>query len=71
MNRPSVAVRMIAATGLMLLIAALVYAVSNGRVFLFPFLLLLGVPMAAVFRRRNEPPPPGSPPGSPPRISSN
>ena len=46
------AVRVVAALGLMLLVAALVYAISNGRFFLFPFLLLVGFPMAAVFRGR-------------------
>lgn len=61
MNGAPVAVRVVAAVGLMLVVAALIYAVSNGRVFLFPFLLLLGFPMAAVFRRRNDPPP-GPPP---------
>lgn len=49
MTAGAIAVRVIAAIGLMLVVAALVYAVSNGRVFLFPFLLLLGFPMAAVF----------------------
>lgn len=71
MNGAPVAVRLVAAIGLMLLVAALVYAVSSGRVFLFPFLLLLGVPMAAVFRRRNDPQPPGAPPGSSPPMSFN
>ncbi|HEU5480444.1 MAG TPA: hypothetical protein VFU90_11450 [Candidatus Tumulicola sp.] len=66
MTAGTIAVRVIAAIGLMLVVAALVYAVSNGRVFLFPFLLLLGFPMAAVFRRRS-----GGPPGPPPRISLN
>ncbi|HKU82180.1 MAG TPA: hypothetical protein VJP76_08430 [Candidatus Tumulicola sp.] len=68
MSGAPVAVRVVAAVGLMLVVAALVYAVSNGRLFLFPFLLLLGFPMAAVFRRRNDPP---GPPGPPPRISLN
>lgn len=68
MNGAPVAVRVVAAVGLMLVVAALVYAVSNGRVFLFPFLLLLGFPMAAVFRRRNDPPA-GPPPGSRPSLN--
>lgn len=69
MSGPSIAVRVVAAIGLLLLVVALVYAVSNGRVFLFPFLLLLGVPMAAVFRRRNGPPP--APPSGSAHISLN
>jgi hypothetical protein len=66
MTAGTIAVRVVAAIGLMLIVAALIYALSNGRVFLFPFLLLLGFPMAAVFRRR-----PAAPPGPPPRISLN
>ena len=72
MNAASTAVRVVAALGLMLLVAALVYAISNGRLFLFPFLLLVGFPMAAVFRPRRPPPPPldeSLPP--PPRPSLN
>jgi hypothetical protein len=64
-----IAVRVIAAVGLMLVIAALVYALSSGHVFLFPFLLILGFPMAVIFRRR--PPPPPRPPAPPPRMSLN
>ena len=65
--RASVAVRVVAAMGLMAIVAALVYAIADGRVFMFPFLLLVGFPMAAVFRRRasssaglrrSAPPPP-------------
>lgn len=66
------AVRIVAALGLALLLAALVYAATNGRLFLFPFLVLVGFPMAAVFRTRRPPPPPSGealPP--PPRISLN
>ncbi len=64
--------RVVAALGLMLLVAALAYAVSNGRFFLFPFLLLVGFPMAAVFRGRRPPPPDsGEPLPPPPRISLN
>jgi hypothetical protein len=59
-----VAVRIVAGIGLMLIVGASAYAVSNGRVFLLPFLLLLGFPMAAIFRRRE-------PPSDPPRISLN
>jgi hypothetical protein len=51
-------------------IAALVYALTSGHVFLFPFLLILGVPMLTIFRRRPPPPPPNLPP-LPPRISQN
>jgi len=72
MNAASAAVRVVAALGLMLIVAALVYAVSNGRLFLFPFLLLVGFPMAAVFRaRRPPPPPPGESLPPPPRPSLN
>jgi hypothetical protein len=77
MSSASTGVRVVAAIGLMLLAAALVYAVTQGRLFLFPFLLLVGFPMAAVFRPRRGPPsaqelspPPESPP-PPPRISLN
>jgi hypothetical protein len=70
MNAASAGVRVVAALGLMLLVAALVYAISNGRLFLFPFLLLVGFPMAAVFRTR-RPPPPGESLPPPPRISLN
>jgi len=64
---------MVAAIGLMLVVAALVYSISNGRLFMFPFLLLLGFPMAAVFRPRRAPlPPPADPPPEPPsRMSLN
>ena len=67
------AVRAVAALGVMVLVAALVYAVSSGRLFLFPFLLLIGFPMAAVFRGRRAaaPPPSGEPLPPPPRISLN
>jgi hypothetical protein len=73
MSAASVAVRVVAAIGLMLVAAALVYAVSNGRLFLFPFLLIIGFPMAAVFRPRRPPlPPSDGPPAQPPtRISLN
>jgi hypothetical protein len=54
----------------MLVVAAIAYAISNGRTFLFPFLLILGFPMAAIFRRRSPPPPPsGNDPPS--RMSLN
>jgi hypothetical protein len=71
----SVAVRVVAAIGVMSIVAAIAYALSHGRVFLFPFLLLLGVPMAGVFRTRRSPPeledgrPAAGP--QPPRISRN
>jgi hypothetical protein len=35
----------------MLAVAALAYALSKGHVFLFPFVLILGVPLVALFRR--------------------
>jgi len=38
----------------MLAAAAIVYALSRGHVFFFPFLLILGVPLAWLFRK---PPP--------------
>ncbi len=70
--RASAAVRVVAALGLMAIVAALVYAIADGRVFLFPFLLLVGFPMAAVFRRRRLPPPDCDDPlQPPPRISLN
>jgi hypothetical protein len=75
MNAGSVAVRVVAAIGLALIVAGLVYAVSNGRLFMFPFLLLVGFPMAAVFRPRRAPPPQLPPPDErlppPPRMSLN
>jgi hypothetical protein len=76
MNAGSVAVRVVAAIGLALIVAALVYAVSNGRLFMFPFLLLVGFPMAAVFRPRRRPrlpelPPPDESLPPPPRMSLN
>jgi hypothetical protein len=63
-----IAVRAVVAIGLMLVIAALVYAVSGGHILLFPLLLVLAFPLVALFRR---PPPPPTPPQSPPRISMN
>lgn len=80
MTAASVAVRVVAALGLMLLVAALAYAVSNGRLFMFPFLLLVGFPMAWVLRPRRPlapppndalPPPPDDKRPPPPRISLN
>jgi len=70
MSGQSVAVRVVAAIGLALLVAALAYAVSNGRLFLFPFLLIVGFPMIAVFRPRRPPPPDNRLP-PPPRMSLN
>jgi hypothetical protein len=35
----------------MLAVAAIVYALSHGHIFLFPFVLILGVPLAALLRR--------------------
>ena len=70
--RASAAVRVVAALGLVAIVAALVYAIADGRVFLFPFLLLVGFPMAAVFRTRRPPlPDSGEPVPPPPRISLN
>jgi hypothetical protein len=65
-----VAVRAAAAMGIALIIAALGLAITNGRFFLFPFLLILGFPLAALFVRRPPSPPP-NPPQNPPRISLN
>jgi hypothetical protein len=72
-SRASVAVRVVAAIGLMLVVAALAYSISNGRLFMFPFLLIVGFPMAAVFRPRRPPlSPRGAPPPEPPsRMSLN
>ena len=36
----------------MLAIAASLYAISKGRVLFFPFVVILGLPLAALFRRR-------------------
>jgi hypothetical protein len=44
--------RVVAATAVMVAVAAIVYAASKGHVFFFPFILLLGVPIAALVRRR-------------------
>jgi hypothetical protein len=44
----------------MLAVAAIGYALSRGHVFLFPFVLILGVPLAALLRR--------APPGAPPSL---
>ncbi len=41
----------------MLLAAAIVYALSSGHILFFPFLLILGAPLAALLRK----PPPGPP----------
>jgi hypothetical protein len=51
-------VRVVVAFGVMLAAAALAYALSRGHVLFFPFLLILGAPMALFFRRT----PPGAPP---------
>jgi hypothetical protein len=64
-----VTIRAAAALGIALIVAAIGLAISNGRFFLFPFLLILGVPLAALFTRR--PPPPPAPPQNPPRMSLN
>jgi hypothetical protein len=66
-----VAVRAIVALGLTVVLAALVYALSSGRVFLFPFLLILGLPMVALLRKRPPPPPPPRLPQPPTRMSLN
>ncbi|HEY1654635.1 MAG TPA: hypothetical protein VGF86_05950 [Candidatus Tumulicola sp.] len=66
MTGAPIAVRVVAAIGIGLVVAALGYAIASGRAFLFPFLLLLGFPMASVFRHRRNPP--GE---TPPRISLN
>ncbi|MGA8532721.1 MAG: hypothetical protein WB615_01290 [Candidatus Tumulicola sp.] len=73
MSRTSVAVRVVAAIGLTLVVFALAFAVSNGRLFLLPFLLIVGFPMAAVFRPRRPPlPPPSDGPSNPSsRMSLN
>jgi hypothetical protein len=47
----------------MLVVAAIVYALSSGHIYFFPFLLILGVPLATLIRR----PPPGPP--SPPSLN--
>jgi hypothetical protein len=57
--------------GIALIVAAIGLAISNGRFFLFPFLLILGVPLAALFTRRPPPPPPPNPPQTPTRMSLN
>jgi hypothetical protein len=54
----SVVLRILAATALMLAIAAIVFALSRGHVLFFPFLLILGVPLLALFKIR----PPSKPP---------
>jgi hypothetical protein len=35
----------------MLAVAAIVFALSHGRAFLFPFVLILGVPLVALWPR--------------------
>jgi hypothetical protein len=70
MSVNEVAVRAIVALGLALVVAALIYALSSGRVFLFPFLLILAFPMIALFRKRPPPPPPRLP-QPPNRMSLN
>ncbi len=61
--------RVVAALTLALVIAALVYALTSGHVFLFPFLLIVGFPALMLFRKPPRQPP--SPPQTPPRISLN
>lgn len=53
----TIVLRILAATALMLAVAATVYAASRGHIFLFPFVLILGVPLAALFGRPPAPPP--------------
>jgi hypothetical protein len=36
----------------MLAVAAIAFALSRGHVFFFPFILILGLPLVALFRRR-------------------
>ena len=57
-NRQTLAVTRRAgfALAIMLAAAAIVYTLSRGHVFFFPFLLILGVPLALLFRK---PPPLG------------
>ena len=52
----AIGVRVAVAALLMLLAAAVVYALSRGHVFFFPFLLILGAPLAIAFRRPPRPP---------------
>ena len=62
--------RVVIALALAAVVAALVYALTSGHVFLFPFLLIVGFPMIALFRRPPRQPPP-RPPFPPARISPN
>jgi hypothetical protein len=41
----------------MLAVAAIVYALSRGHVYFFPFILFLGVPLFALFRGPTKPHP--------------
>ncbi|MBV8196905.1 MAG: hypothetical protein JO263_02110 [Candidatus Eremiobacteraeota bacterium] len=56
----AVGFRVAVATLLMLVAAAIAYMLSSGHVFFFPFLLILGAPLALAFRR--PPPRPPLPP---------
>jgi len=38
----------------MLAIAAVVYVLSRGHIYFFPFVLILGLPLAALFGRRRD-----------------
>lgn len=40
--------------------AAIVFALSHGRVYFFPFVLFLGVPLVALLRGPTKPSPPSS-----------
>jgi len=57
----AVGFRVALAALLMLVAAAIVYAISSGHILFFPFLLVLGAPLALAFRRPPRPPLPPSP----------
>jgi hypothetical protein len=77
MSANQIAVRVIAAIGLAAIVAAVVYSLTSGHVFVLPFLLILGFPMGRLLGKRL--PPAGSSlqqydrrdPPEPPRPSLN
>ena len=77
MTGNEIAVRVIAAIGVAVVVAALIYALSSGHVFVLPFLLILGFPMGRLlgksFMPRRDDSGSGDhrDPPDPPRMSLN
>ena len=56
----AVLLRLLAALAVMLVAAALVFAISRGHIFFFPFILVLGAPLWWALRAPRDRVPPSS-----------